>query len=98
MGLFNRQKPATDRHWTRLQELTADVEQLRSASRGLQSEWAEVLTRINKAIQRLERAQERQDRKAATPVESSQIVADLPGAPEAHSFVRKLSQVNGGRS
>lgn len=71
MWPFTRSQPVEDRHWQRLQELGVDFAAVRAEVRSLSGEWADTLTRVNKAIQRLERAQERADSRQERSVHSN---------------------------
>lgn len=67
MWPFNRPSTGRDQLWERLQALTADLEAVKARQRAIETEWSETLTLVRKAVNRLERANERADKREAPP-------------------------------
>ncbi len=75
-------------------DLIEQVTALRGQVRSLESEWDDMRTQIQKSYQRMEKANQRAERRLADGEVEGEV--DMPKSPEVlplHGFAKKLSDV-----
>jgi len=93
MWPFNTRRTDPDALWQRVRATEADITRLEGSVRSLSIEWSDALSRINRAIARLERGNERAEKR------DRKEQLDLDGQPPAdvpveHGFLKKFQKLN----